>query len=257
MPEDPISIATEKLAVPVYEDALKPFAKELSKGLVSIARMVNSGVYLIEDCVSATTNVLRMTAENLALLPPERVTFERPRVALQALNEAKFAINEEEIQKLFANLISSSFDKGKSNSAHPSYIEIIKQLQSDEALILKFMFGKDAHRKGHAPTIDITRADGDKNSFSVSETIYDVNLICEDAGCVDISSLYFSNLSRLGLIIGSESSSFAQCEHERIFQSEKAKELLTVNSHLQHTTYKCGEFSLTKFGHEFARVCIL
>lgn len=91
----------EKLAVPVYEDALSPFAKELSKGLVSIARMVNSGVFLVEDSVHAVTSVLRMTAENLALLPPKQISFDRPRVALQALNEAKFAINEDEIQRLF------------------------------------------------------------------------------------------------------------------------------------------------------------
>lgn len=116
----------EKLAVPVYEDALSPFAKELSKGLVSIARMVNSGIFLVEDSVHAVTSVLRMTAENLALLPPKQISFDRPRVALQALNEAKFAINEDEIQRLFSNLISASLDKKTSGIAHPAYIEIIK-----------------------------------------------------------------------------------------------------------------------------------
>ncbi|GLQ33309.1 Abi-alpha family protein [Litoribrevibacter albus] len=104
------NVIAEKLAVPIYEDALKPFTKEISKGLTSIARMANAGIFLVEDGVHALTNVLRMTAHNLACLPPEQITFERPRVALQALNEAKFAINEEEIQHLFSNLISSSLD---------------------------------------------------------------------------------------------------------------------------------------------------
>lgn len=134
MTNENLKTIAEKLAIPIYEDALSPFAKELSRGLVSIARMVNSGIFLVEDSVQAVTNVLRMTAENLALLPRDQILFDRPRVALQALNEARFAINEEEIQRLFSNLISESLDKVNCRNAHPAYIEIIKQLQLSTAI---------------------------------------------------------------------------------------------------------------------------
>lgn len=258
MSDDALNKIIEKLAVPVYEDALKPFSKEISKGLVSIARMVNCGIYLVEDCVFATAEVLRMTGENLALLPPERISFEKPRVALQALNEARFAINEEEIQRLFSNLITSSIDIESTSSAHPAYIEVIKQLQPDEAIILKFMFAMENHMQGHAPTIDITRADGDKGSFSISETIHDVNLVCEDAGCSfpEKSNLYFSNLKRIGLLASSPGTSFSKREHERIYSSIKVKELLKINPHLKNVTFKSGQFSFTVFGSGFASACL-
>jgi len=42
MTDENVKALAAKLAIPVYEDALSPFAKELSKGLVSIARMVDS-----------------------------------------------------------------------------------------------------------------------------------------------------------------------------------------------------------------------
>lgn len=258
MPDDEIKAIAEKLAVPIYEDALRPFAKEISKGLVSIARIANSGVYFVEDCVLAMTNVLRMTAENLAVLPPERISFEKPRVALQALNESRYAINEEEIQRLFSNLISSSLDVDRASSTHPAYVEVIKQLQPDEAVILKFMFNQEKHRKGHAPIIDITRTDELGDRCSVTEIISDVNLICEDAGCVspESSILYLSNLKRIGLLTSSSGTSFSKEEHEKIFTSDKVKKLFEINSHLQNVTYKSGQFSFTGFGGGFVNTCI-
>lgn len=258
MTDENLKAIVKNLAIPVYEDALSPFAKELSKGLVSIARIVNSGIFLVEDSVHAVTCVLRMTAENLALLPPEQISFDRPRVALQALNEAKFAINEDEIQRLFSNLISASLDKKTSGSAHPAYIEIIKQLQPDEAKILRFMFNKEKHRKGHAPTIDVVQQNSGDSNFGVTSTTREVNLICEDADCdnPENSIMYFSNLKRLGLLTPTSGTSFQKEEHERIFSSEKVKETCSVNSHLDRVSYKSGQYSFTGFGHGFVNSCI-
>ena len=220
--------------------------------------MVNSGVFLVEDSVHAVTSVLRMTAENLALLPPKQISFDQPRVALQALNEAKFAINEDEIQRLFSNLISASLDKETSKLAHPAYIEIIKQLQPDEAKILRFMFNKENHRKGHAPTIDIVQQDLEDSNLTITSTRLEVNLICEDAGCdnPENSVMYFSNLKRLGLLTPTSGTSFPKEEHERIFSSEKVKEICSINSHLDRVSYKSGQYSFTGFGRGFVDSCV-
>ncbi|EMH1504882.1 hypothetical protein DMB99_16965 [Proteus mirabilis] len=251
-------VIVEKLAVPIYEDALSPFAKELSKGLVSVAKIVNSGVFLVEDSIHAMTNVLRMTAENLALLPPKQISFDQPRIALQALNEAKFAINEDEIQRLFSNLISTSLDKKTSKFAHPAYIEIIKQLQPDEARILQFMFNKENYKKGHAPIIDVIQQDLEGSNFSVKSVTSEVNLICEDADCdtPKNSLMYFFNLKRLGLLTVTSGTSFPKEEHERIFLSEKVKEICSVNLHLDKVSYQSGQYSFTGFGSGFVDSCV-
>lgn len=258
MTDENLNGVAEKLAIPIYKDALSPFAREVSKGLVSIARMANSGVFLVEDSVHAITSVLRMTAENLALLPPEQISFDRPRVALQALNEAKFTINEEEIQRLFSNLISASLDNKSSGSAHPAYIEIIKQLQPDEAKILRFMFNKELHRIGHAPTIDVVQQDSGDSNVGITSTTQEVNLICEDADCdnPENSVMYFSNLKRLGLLSATSGTSFPKEEHERIFASDKVKEICSVNEHLDRVSYKIGQYSFTRFGRGFVNSCI-
>lgn len=46
------------------------------------------------------------------------------------------------------------------------------------------MFNKENHRKGHAPTIDIIQQDSEDSNIRTTSTTPEVNLICEDAGCV-------------------------------------------------------------------------
>lgn len=247
----------KQLVRPIYEDALKPFSQEISKGLLGIARSINSGIFLVEDCVNATVGVLRLTAEQLAIIPPDRIDFSRPRVALQALDQAKFTVNEEEVQKLFSNLIASSLDSENRGAAHPAYIEVIKQLQSDEALILKEMVFGDGLRSGAAPTIDIV-AKKSGGGLSIQSTIHEINLVAEDAGCIspENSNIYFENLKRIGLISHSSGTSFPQEKHRRIFDSDKSKEICLKTIGDAKISYLSGSYVLTAFGRGFARCCI-
>ncbi|ABE56556.1 conserved hypothetical protein [Shewanella denitrificans OS217] len=259
MNEDIEKGLVNNLAVPVYEDVLRPFGKEISKGLASVARSVNTGLYLMEDCVNATVSVIRMTGEKLALLPPEEITFSNPRVALQALDQAKFLVNEIQIQELFSQLIASSLNENKKSFIHPAFIEIIKQLQSDEALILKYMARQDSHRSGSGPTIDISIKSGDEN-FSSESIIPEFNLIAEDAGCIypEKCSSYFENLKRIGLIAHHSGTPYSQDQHLRIFESEKAKAVYESEKYPvgSAATWKFGCYYFTGFGREFAQACI-
>lgn len=105
-----VSEIAKEVALPFYNDAVSPAAKEFGKGLTSIASMVNAGIYLAEDCVTTLTTVLRLTGEQLCLLPPDRICLDRPRVSASVMEEARCAINEPEIQEMFANLLASSMD---------------------------------------------------------------------------------------------------------------------------------------------------
>ena len=54
-----------------------------------------------------------------------------------ALEASKYYIDEKELRDMFAKLVAASFDKTKNEDIHPVYVEIIKQLNAKEALILK------------------------------------------------------------------------------------------------------------------------
>ncbi len=53
---------------------------------------------------------------------------------------------------MFANILTTAMDEVTSVNAHPSFVEIIKQLTPVEARILKFMIGTE-----EVPMIDIQK----------------------------------------------------------------------------------------------------
>lgn len=61
-------------------------------------------------------------------------------VIAPALEAAKYCIGKEELRKLFVELISNSIDKYYSKDVHPMFAEIIKQLSSVDALVLKNIY---------------------------------------------------------------------------------------------------------------------
>ncbi|MGF1806263.1 DUF4393 domain-containing protein [Aliivibrio sifiae] len=255
-----VDVAKE-VAVPFYNDALSPVSKEIGKGLESIACMVNSGIFLAEDCVQALTSVLRMTGEQLLCLPSERISIERPRVAVKIIEEARYVIGEPEVQQMFATLLAASMDKERANLVHPAYVEIIRQLDPDEAKILKYMHQLD----GKAPTLQFTQSSqsnkhDEDRKLGVSTTMVSehVNLICEDSGCtyIDNEGIYLANLKRLDLITGVSGNSFVKYDvHTRIKNSEKINKIKQINPHINHYNYSNSMYVFTRLGRGLVNAC--
>jgi len=250
----------KEVAVPFYNDALSPVSREVGKGLESVARMANAGIFLAEDCVQALTSVLRMTSQQLLCLPPERVSVERPRVAAKVIEEARYAIREPEVQQMFASLLAAAMDKERANLVHPAYVEVIRQLDSDEAKILKYMH----QLGGKAPTLKFTQSSQPKNGadrevmFSTKMETEHVNLICEDSGCayVKSESLYIANLKRLDIITGVAGNSFVKYDvHTRIKVSEKIEIIKQQNPDIKNYDYSNTMYVFTRFGHGLVKAC--
>ena len=251
----------KEVALPFYKDAISPAAKEVGNGLTSIARMVNAGIYLTEDCVTTLTAVLRLTGEQLCLLPPERIRLDRPRISASVMEEARCAINEPEIQEMFANLLASSMDTERAKYAHPAYVGTIKQLDSDEAKILKYMQSHD----GKVPTIKLIKTHGpvfigeDGTGIETTEIYENVSLVCEDSGCLypDNEYTYFENLERLGIIDSVSGTSFFKGDcYQRIYESPKVLKLKGINSFLNKCRYEKTMYTLTGFGRGLMRACL-
>jgi len=79
--------------------------------------------------------------------------------------------------------------------AHPSFVEIIKQLTPDEARLLKY-FSTEVK----LPMIDVL-AESEDSSGSI-DVIVNLSLFGKQAGCehLHLTPTYLDNLSRLGLI---------------------------------------------------------
>jgi len=130
-------------AIPIYVDLVQPAAKEIGHALGTVAKTVNlvlapvSGVVwsydLIRDFV--TTRV----SEKLKTTPLENIVSPNPVVAGPTLEALKYSGHEKILSEMYANLLANAVDVNTLDKAHPSFVEIIKQLSPMEAKLLLFL----------------------------------------------------------------------------------------------------------------------
>ena len=128
-------------AIPVYQDTLQPAAKQIGHSLETVTKTVNIalapikalvwGYEKIEDYI--TTRV----SEKLKNIPEENITTPPTEIAGPAVEALRFSGNDKNLRELYANLLASSMDINTQYLIHPGYVEIIKNLSSDEAILLQ------------------------------------------------------------------------------------------------------------------------
>lgn len=187
-------------AVPVYQDAVQPAAKEVGKTLETIAKTVNVALAPVSALVWCYDQIKdfvdNKVSEKLQNVPSDKIVTPPTHIAGPALESLRYTGSIDELKELYANLIASSMDKDSTKEAHPSFVEIIKQLSPDEAKLLSVFIATN-----QKPVINIrnNRADGSGGrdhyrfftDFGERYNLQEINLVPN----------YLDNLSRLGLIV--------------------------------------------------------
>lgn len=75
--------------------------------------------------------------QKIIAIPEENIIEPSLSIVGPALEASKYYIEEETLREMFAKLISASMDSRRSARAHPSFVEIIKQLSPNDAIFLK------------------------------------------------------------------------------------------------------------------------
>lgn len=170
-----------------------------------------------------------------------------------ALEASKYFIESEDLRNMFANLIASSVDNRKNSSIHPSFVEIIKQLTSDEAKIIRAI--TDNHPK---PIISIRKkrpnVKGDQLGLENFTTLPYI------LGCEFPTSFasQLDNLNRLGLI--SINKDMHLTDDSYYSPLENHPFILKLIDELKKADYepifKKSVFSRTDFGANFYKCCV-
>lgn len=180
-----------------YDDALKPVAQETGKALQTIGRTVNVALSPIRGLVWSWEQIegyVSETVQNKLLsrnVPDERITTPDADIAVPALEAMRYS----KLKENFANLLATSMDSATVNEAHPSYVEILKQLTPDEAKILEFL--PDHGR--YEPVADLSHTvSKEKGQFLLAPNVSTIGV---DSGCELPEQVpkYLDNLCRLGL----------------------------------------------------------
>ncbi|HEJ2470088.1 TPA: DUF4393 domain-containing protein [Vibrio cholerae] len=166
--------------VPVYQDALQPLAKETGKALETLGRTVNAALMPIRGFVWGMEQIeqfLHSTAtRKLENVAPEDIQTPDLAVAGPAIESLRFTGHKIELAELYANLLVTSMDKNTAKTAHPGFVEIIRNLSGDEAEILSFLVNARV-----APIVDLrSESNGGKGGRVVFSYL---TTIGNDAGC--------------------------------------------------------------------------
>ncbi|WP_343734513.1 DUF4393 domain-containing protein [Acidovorax sp.] len=128
----------------------KAAAQNLGQTAVTVTKLVNN-VLLPVAAVNYACDRFREyfqnkfagdLAEKTANIPPEHVIEPKASVAGPALQGLAFAHEEPQLKDLFLELLASAMDSRRAATAHPAFVEILKQLTSEEARLLRGPIGE-------------------------------------------------------------------------------------------------------------------
>lgn len=75
-------------------------------------------------------------SEKIAGIPDDHLRAPPPSVAVPAMQALGYSLDEPDLKEMYLNLLATATDDRKSEKAHPSFAEIIKQLSPREAGLL-------------------------------------------------------------------------------------------------------------------------
>jgi hypothetical protein len=246
-------------AVPVYNDAIQPAAKEVGKALGTVTKTVNIALAPIKALIwgydKIETFVNNKVSEKLSEIPEERIITPPPEVVGPALESLRFTGHQEELRNLFANLIANSMDSVTLKNAHPGFVEVIKNLSSEDAKILKLFTQRTS-----LPLIDI-RSEFTQSGKGGRDLVINFSNIGELSGCNDISLVpsFLDNLCRLGLLhIPTNMHLIDDDLYKPLEESTKA---LSIKESLEKTDDQRVKFvrkyaTLTTYGRQFCNTCV-
>lgn len=243
--------------IPIYNDVIQPSSQEIGKSLATVTKTINIALAPISALVwgfeKIKDYVIERVSEKLQNKSEEKIITPDPAIVGPSLEALRYAGNDVNLRELYASLIATSMDADKVKTAHPGFVEIIKNLSSDEALLMNF-FNKNDRWALLDVKMTIKNKEGEYDAYR------NVSLIGVKSKIknTELTSNYIDNLCRLGLM---EIPSGRQLMDEKLY--DEIKELDIIKILLQKLQEQEGKIvyinkhtSMTDFGKQFCSACI-
>jgi len=263
-------------AVPIYQDALQPAVKEIGKSLETLAKTINLALAPIAGLVWGYEKIrdylCQALIERFKEKPLERIVTPNPRIAGPIIEALRFAAQEPTLRELYANLLATSMDSLKNKEAHPSFVEIIKQITPDEAKIIKLFreysfFAvvtiriydfKYSDKVNDSPLYKLKLLKSDYIEAPIYLSLIGYDSKCEYSG---LTPYYINNLCRLGLteIIPGRQINDANL-YEKLENHPDIQELKKYDEEQypdKTVMFNRGLLQVTPFGKQFCISCTI
>lgn len=183
--------AIKEVAPEAYKDGFKPAVQETGKLLGRVPRAINSLFSPIDIWITKreykVEEVKAVLAKKLKDVSEDKLTTPEPYIAVPAIEAISYSMDNEQLKNMYANLLARAMLKSEQSKVHPSFVEIIKQLSPNDALLFKEIMEREASPIIHLSVVQ-----------DVGNNEYHYNLNWKNN--YNESNISLSNLQRLGLI---------------------------------------------------------
>ncbi|WP_439865657.1 DUF4393 domain-containing protein [Pseudomonas syringae] len=244
-------------AVPIYEDAIQPVAKQVGKSLEIVGKAVNAALMPIQGLVWGAETIQAFLKDTLSQklkdVPPEDIVPPRPNIAGPAIESLRYTGHEDSLKDMYANLLATAMNKNIVEKAHPAFVEIIKQLTPDEARLIAFLLGD-----GLFPILTVR---GKREAGGTRDIAVNVSLFGEQAELEhpQLCPAYIDNLCRLGLTEIPPGRTYNdEAVYDELVESSvvAAIEQSVIEMELV-SQLKFGIIRTTPFGKQFGAACVV
>jgi hypothetical protein len=245
--------------IPVYQDVVQPSAQQVGKSLETVAKTVNIALAPIKAFVWGYEQIEKFistrVAEKLKAVPQENIITPSTHIAVPVIEALRYTGNDNNLSELFANLLATSMDKSVAHKAHPAYVNIIKNMCSDEAQLLTFL----ANHQYALPVIDIIRRAKKTGSYHILRhnfSLLDMVLFFDH---IELLPAYIDNLCRLGILaIPSGIQLSNDSQYIALEKTKEVKELDTLSDQDEsEIAFKRKVIDVTSLGKEFCTYVVL
>lgn len=177
-------------------------------------------------------------------------------IAGPTLEALKYTFDEESLRNMYVNLLASSMDSRMDKVVHPSYVDIIRQLNSFDAILFKLLSSKRGYIKALNPNIGIKETDK-VYIDSMPEWFIEVSPEFD----IFQTSASLVRLSKLGIIELMFDRTAGKDGYESLKKADSLTEILqkyqTINP-AEELEIKSTEsvIYVNEYGKQFAKVCL-
>ena len=234
----------------IYQDGVKPAMVETGKTLSLVPRVVKNALAKVEMwCINREFMVKEFEQElqrKLESKNAENIVDADPSIFIPSAQAISYNWEKEDIKQLYLNLMASDMDITKKENVHPSFSEVIKQMDSNDVKIFTKIYSKIViplyvlqknEGKGTTPILDYLLTSDFYVNISENKVIKSLN-----------------NLERLKLIEIDDDQYYID---EKIYNPiESGKEIMKYKAKfLDKLDITKGMIKKTEFGKDFFYVC--
>lgn len=160
--QDPISTALD--LAKTAKDVLPQTTQQTDGALATLVGWFNNVVlYPVKKANITYRYKLECFEDDLynrtAQIPEQCIHEPNLMIAGPTLEALKYTFDEEKLREMFVNLLASSMDSRKDSAVHPSYVRIICQMNSFDAMLFKFLASQKGYIKAINPRVRLKGTD--------------------------------------------------------------------------------------------------